>query len=569
MPEGTERKNIVLCFDGTGDWAASHFTNVMKIYQRLDKSAQAVFYAGGVGTLGSAIAMSRWKKLLHRILDLATATSLRDRVLEGYAFLVNEYEEGDDIYLFGFSRGAFTARLVAALVHNFGILDKRNAHLAPYLWQTISEFRSIGEFKEDAAIIRKNFGRSGEAKVKFMGLFDTVSSVGILERFQVFPYTDKNPSVHSIRHAVSIDEQRNSFPELLIIPDDNDVAEIWFPGVHRDIGGGGDDRPGYANATLNWVVEEAARAGLKIETKDDPEEPAAAHLPFFDWYVFVGLYPQLMFDYSLIQRDRRNLSLWKPWEWIRNKERDPGFRYFWPNFKHIRRIPKNGFQFRRSGEVLDVAKGTTIPLRDVKCPEPPKPSAPKNFVQETVGSTLGVAFSFLMANWALKEPFGDSWPSAFALFGGVGLFLLFLVHQGFSQWFTTSRALRWLNDGIAFLGLAASALLAYLVWLESPWPALLWSLAVGFLVALLAILGPRPLLIAQRVVPFFFFPWLVIAALSALTVLGAEHWNFLSRELDLVIRWVTQWLAVWAFLAGLLHVVQDRMKMEPQRSSSA
>lgn len=567
MPE--ESKIIVLCFDGTGDWAAEHFTNVMKIYQRLDKSTQAVFYTGGVGTLGSAIAVSRWRKLYMRLLDLATATSLRDRVLEGYAFLVQEYREGDQIYLFGFSRGAFTARLVAALVHNFGILEKRNHHLAPYLWQTISEFRSIGEFKKDAATIRKNFGQEGEAKVRFLGLFDTVSSVGIFERFQVFPYTDKNPSVEFIRHAVSIDEQRNAFPELLIIPDENDVAEIWFPGVHRDIGGGGDDRPGYANATLNWIVEEAARSGLKLETHDDPEEPAAAHLPFFDWYVFVGLYPQLMFDYSLVQRDRRNLSLWKPWEWIRGRDRDPGFRYFWPNFKHIRRIPKNGFRFRKSGEIEDVSSGAILNPGDVKCIEPPKPSSPRNFVQETVGSTLGVAFSFLMANWALKEPFGDSWPSDFALYGGVGIFFFFLVHQGFSQWFTTNRALRWLNDGIAFLGLGASALLAYLVWVETPWPALLWSLAVGFFVALFAILGPRPLLIAQRVVPFFFFPWLLIALLTALTIWSAEHWNFHSRELEYVIRWFTRWLAVWAFLAGLLHVIQDRMKMEAGRGASA
>lgn len=568
MPEG-QKKNIVLCFDGTGDWAASHFTNVMKIYQRLDKSTQSIAYFGGVGTLGSTIALSRWRKLLHKVLDLATATSLRDRVLEGYAFLVQEYEPGDDIYLFGFSRGAFTARLVAALVHNFGILERRNAHLAPYLWQTISEFSSIGEFKKDAAIIRKSFGRSGEAKIKFIGLFDTVSSVGIFERFQVFPYTDKNPSVETIRHAVSIDEQRNAFPELLIIPDENDVAEIWFPGVHRDIGGGGDDRPGYANATLNWVVDEAARAGLVIDAGDDPEEPAAVHLPFFDWYVFVGLYPQLMFDYSLIQRDRRNLSLWKPWEWFRKKERDPGFRYFWPNFKHIRRIPRNGFRFLKSGAVLDVEKEATITPREVKCPQAPKPSAPRNFVQETVGSTLGVAFSFLMANWALKEPFGDSWPSDFALFGGVGLFFLFLVHQGFSQWFTTSRALRWLNDGIAFLGLAASALLAYFVWVETPWPALIWSLAVGFFVALFAILGPRPLLIAQRVVPFFFFPWLVVALIIALTVLAVEYWGLLSSEVEFVIRWFTPWLAGWAFLTGIFHVVQDRMKMEPTRNPPA
>src|SRR5579885_1427077 len=212
MPLGMERaaRNIVLLFDGTGDWAGTDTTNVMKIYDLLDKDSQLVYYSGGVGTLGSPLAISAWKKKYLQLLDLATATSLRANVINAYTFLVNNYREGDKIYLFGFSRGAFTARLLAAFLYNFGLLQRQHLDLKQYLWQTISSFRSIEDFKRDAEMIKNDFSQRLDLSVEFMGLFDTVSSVGIFDRFRVFPYTDKNPLVKHIRHAVSIHEERNA-----------------------------------------------------------------------------------------------------------------------------------------------------------------------------------------------------------------------------------------------------------------------------------------------------------------------------------------------------------------------
>ncbi len=161
-------KNIVLCFDGTGDWAGDDTTNVMKIYDRLNKDDQCTFYSGGVGTLGSPLALNPFQRTFLKLLDLASATSIRDKVLEGYQFLIDNYEaDGKDhskIFMYGFSRGAFTARLLAALVHNFGLLTKEHRNLDSYLWQTISDFKSFDEFLRDAAMIKRCFSGGREVK---------------------------------------------------------------------------------------------------------------------------------------------------------------------------------------------------------------------------------------------------------------------------------------------------------------------------------------------------------------------------------------------------------------------
>ncbi len=106
LQQTRELKNIVLCFDGTGDWAGDDTTNVVKIYDRLDRQSQCTFYTGGVGTLGSPVALSPPRRAFLKLLDLATATSLRNKVLEAYKFLIRNYRDGDSIYLFGF-RGGF------------------------------------------------------------------------------------------------------------------------------------------------------------------------------------------------------------------------------------------------------------------------------------------------------------------------------------------------------------------------------------------------------------------------------------------------------------------------------
>ena len=145
-PEATNRKgkNLVICLDGTGDWATYDTTNVMKFYKSLPQSdQQEVFYCGGVGTLANQDAIFSIKRTFLKLLDLATATSLRGQVLDGYHFLVDKYQPGDRIFIIGFSRGAYAARLLASFIHYFGLLTPNNKHLSPYLWQTISGIKVI------------------------------------------------------------------------------------------------------------------------------------------------------------------------------------------------------------------------------------------------------------------------------------------------------------------------------------------------------------------------------------------------------------------------------------------
>ncbi len=562
MAESLEStKNIVLCLDGTGDWAAKHFTNVMKLYQRLDRDRQAVFYSGGVGTLGSPIALSRWRRMFLRLLDLATATSLRDRVLEGYAFIAREYEPGCRIYLFGFSRGAFTARLIASLVHNFGILEPRNLHLAPYLWEAIAELRSIGDFKEDARIIRQQFGRAGETKVHLMGLFDTVSSVGVFERFQVFPYTDKNPSVRTILHAVSLDERRNCFPELLIHPDGNHVEEVWFPGVHRDVGGGCATDFGLENDVLEWMLGRLSESGLLLREASLPPSERRVHLPVFDPYVLAGIYPQLMFDHGLNDRRQRNFSLWRPWRWFGNRGKDPGFRYFWPNFLHSRHVPQNGFVAAGAGQVRKNDGSAPIPFNEVANLEPPKATSSVSRGSESVGIVLGVAAALLITNSALGEPFGPSWPHPWAAGGTFALFMLDLLFQGLRQGLEANSSMKWLPRAMVPIGAGLVLVLACLVGREVAWTALYWGLGAGALVAAVAGLGARPALAAPRAIPLVFFPAITVAgggwlAERIASALPATRWVEPSGVASIAMG-----LAGWAFLSGLLQIAQDRGKM--------
>ena len=181
-------KNIVLCFDGTGDWAGSDRTNVLQIFEALDLTdpdKQIAYYDGGVGTLVDSTKLTQASKLWSTALDLGLGTSLRDKVLGGYDFLVQNYEAGDEIYLFGFSRGAYTARVLAGVVKVFGLLKKDQANLAPYIWQTYARFRADQDYDVAAERIRKDFsrrtggGQFDQVQIKFVGLFDTVSSIGV------------------------------------------------------------------------------------------------------------------------------------------------------------------------------------------------------------------------------------------------------------------------------------------------------------------------------------------------------------------------------------------------------
>src|SRR5437667_10703226 len=128
-------KNIVICCDGTGNEISENISNVLKLYRCLRKTGktephQLVFYDPGVGTLARP---DPWRKLWQdtiTILGLATGYGLDDNVVAGYEFLVNNYQEEDDIYLFGFSRGAYTVRVLAGLIHKVGLVSPQQVNLA-------------------------------------------------------------------------------------------------------------------------------------------------------------------------------------------------------------------------------------------------------------------------------------------------------------------------------------------------------------------------------------------------------------------------------------------------------
>src|SRR5882762_10482800 len=127
-------KNIVICSDGTGNQFGEHNSNVLKLYRTLliQPGVQTAYYHPGVGTMGARNALSTAGKWWTRVRGLAFGYGLSDNIADAYEFLMNEYEEGDRIYLFGFSRGAYTARALGGLLHMFGLLRQGNEGLIRY-----------------------------------------------------------------------------------------------------------------------------------------------------------------------------------------------------------------------------------------------------------------------------------------------------------------------------------------------------------------------------------------------------------------------------------------------------
>ena len=128
-------RNIIICCDGTGNEISENISNVLKLYRCLRKTEktqprQLVFYDPGVGTLARPDPWHKLKQDFNAILGLATGYGLDDNVLAAYSFLVHNYQAGDQIYLFGFSRGAYTVRVLAGLIHKMGLITPEQVNLA-------------------------------------------------------------------------------------------------------------------------------------------------------------------------------------------------------------------------------------------------------------------------------------------------------------------------------------------------------------------------------------------------------------------------------------------------------
>ena len=207
----------------------------------------------------------------------ATGRGIHKNILDGYRYIVQNYAANDKIFLFGFSRGAYTVRALSGLINNCGILKRPDARLISEAWKIYKSPSAKNEPKGEAA---KLFYRNHchlSKKVHFIGVWDTVGALGIpfslmglLDRHDEFYDTKMGPNISIARHALAIDEQREDFEPTVWTPRPGvSLKQVWFAGVHTDVGGSypPDKNTGIraSDTPLKWMLDEAKNAGLKIE----------------------------------------------------------------------------------------------------------------------------------------------------------------------------------------------------------------------------------------------------------------------------------------------------------------
>ncbi|KAM6494616.1 Uncharacterized alpha/beta hydrolase domain (DUF2235) domain containing protein [Amanita muscaria] len=306
---------MILCFDGTGNNTSpvrlfhlvltfSQNSNIVRFFRALqkdDRKKQIVYYQPGIGTYNKRTFITHSANTIVSTVDAAIALHLDDHVKEGYQFIVQNYRPGDRICVFGFSRGAHTARVVAGMVYKVGVLPKENIQQVDFAFSIYSTtgyngYKLSQEFKRTFTPATAH-----QVSVDFVGVWDTVSSVGIIPK--VNPYTSVNYAVKKFRHALSLDERRarfrpNVWSEITLareheldvdipvadIPhtgqlnrddfeykppdrDFADVKEVWFAGTHADVGGGSHDVKRSSSLSfipLRWMIKECILSEIGI-----------------------------------------------------------------------------------------------------------------------------------------------------------------------------------------------------------------------------------------------------------------------------------------------------------------
>lgn len=272
--------NWILCFDGTwnddeGEYGDRQtITNVVRLYQSISSSAtQKKWYDKGVGT-----------GFLDKIRGGLFGFGLDENIKQGYKWLSHRYQPKDRIFLFGFSRGAYTARSLAGLIRRVGLLNSTLVddheqdpwesiiHEAYQIYRNrTSDYLHDGKVAQDFR--QKN---SREVEIEFIGVWDTVGALGIpghfLGRLDDFRYqfhdVDLSRNVKKACHAVAIDEHREDYSAALWSPDPR-VQQYWFVGAHADVGGGYRDHQ-LADITLYWMQAEAEKTGIVLNKGTTP-----------------------------------------------------------------------------------------------------------------------------------------------------------------------------------------------------------------------------------------------------------------------------------------------------------
>jgi uncharacterized protein (DUF2235 family) len=271
-------KRLVVCCDGTWNTPDQRTsgkpspTNVTKVAlavapQDHQGREQRTFYHLGVGT-------NRRERISGGAFGFGLSRDVRDT----YRFIVDNFEPGDELFFFGFSRGAFTARSTAGFVRNCGILRRSQADRLDEAYALYRNRSSTTHPRSiEATLFRRSY--SHEPRIHFIGVWDTVGALGIpldggrlvnfLNRRWQFHDTNLSSIVDAAYQALAIDERRGPFRPTLWTPqpdapEEQTIEQVWFTGVHCDVGGGYLEHD-LSDVALLWIVERARRSGLRFD----------------------------------------------------------------------------------------------------------------------------------------------------------------------------------------------------------------------------------------------------------------------------------------------------------------
>lgn len=274
-------KKIIIAFDGTWNLPdqapeidGNESTNVVKLHEAIlpahkDGTVQVKFYIPGVGT--------DWYDKLE---GGAFGAGLSEKIIEGYKELAKTYEEGDQVFIMGFSRGAYSARSLVGLIRNVGLLKKKNINRindAYRLYRT----RDAGADTENAKFFRETYSR--EIDIHFLGVWDTVGALGIPfksakwfnHKYYEFHDTELSGIVLNAYHAIAIDEHRANYECALwdpIAKPNQTMEQVWFCGAHANVGGGYTNNS-LSDVPLRWMMHKAIDCGLDLDPLKIPQVP--------------------------------------------------------------------------------------------------------------------------------------------------------------------------------------------------------------------------------------------------------------------------------------------------------
>jgi uncharacterized protein (DUF2235 family) len=294
-------KSLVIFCDGTWNEPTKRGTNVLRMLQAMDfadkdGNPQLAHYIAGVGT----------RREDEKFIGGAFGFGISENIKDAYSFIVSNYEVGDKIYLFGFSRGAYTARSIAGFIHNLGILYRYNLPLVSVAYKYYKDkTEPWSPHGAESINFRQQYCHPYPNKIRFLGVWDTVGALGapygeILGRMldalfnTGFHDVTLSESVDAAYHAMAADERRWPFRPTPIVLTDYHLsrnkenlaeygfplyAQRWFPGVHSNVGGGYETKHGLSDYALQWMAARAQENGLKLENLSEvryaPDRPFA------------------------------------------------------------------------------------------------------------------------------------------------------------------------------------------------------------------------------------------------------------------------------------------------------